>query len=286
MATATVYDDGRSNVFAYNSPALVSGRYAIDVIQIDENGNESPGNVDISQAVLSVPVAPTALAYSSGGYAATIISFTLSQTGTVTLNLYDSGATGNLDMNSPTLVTKTGAPGNYTYTIPAIAAGFTGWRQVVLRTLESGVEDGNLNILQIEYSAGVRVAPRPPPPQVNGARISTSGRTLTVPVLIITRDVKSLGTAATVKLFLFVPGASPNYASPDGSAVVTYPTSGTPDIFLNVSATAGSDGVYYFVCRTQTAGGVQSDNVDVHGEVILSTAAFIDPAIYALGASV
>ncbi len=189
-------------------------------------------------------------------------------------------------MNSPTLVTKMGAPGNFTYNLAALGAGYTGWRQIVLRTLVAGVEEGNLTILQIEYSAGVYVAPRPPPPQVPANGFTTSGRTISVPVYISQRGPKTLGIAATVKIFLYAPGGAPNYAAPSGSAAVVYPTDGNPVIFVTVTATAGADGVYFYVIRTQTAAGVQSDNTDEHGEVVLSTALPVDSALSVNGANV
>jgi len=278
----TVFDDGHSNEFVFTSARQTADTYRVVTHQIDELANESTGlfGGGATQVTVAVPEPPTLLAYTSGGdqSPATTIQWTASTTSGATYNIYDSEATGILDLGTITLTEGAGT-GTITKLLNNITASFTGTRFIVVRSLDGGIEEGNSVILQIEYAAGVRIEPRPPRPRALEP-ITTVGRKITVPVVVRVDPTK--GTPATLELFLFAPDASPSYGSAD--ATVTLGTATGAIIVTNsagarlvVEFTVASDLIRKWAIRTVTAGGTQSDNTDTYGPVELTTTVPSDP---------
>lgn len=281
-AEITLYDDGKSNEFLTFSSRLAAGTYRVVSHQRDENANESTGLFagGATQVIVTPPAAPSALAYSSGGYAATIISWT-GIGGTDTYNIYDSEDDDFLDMLA-TPATHAAGSGTLTQTLAAVASNYTGKRYVVVRSVTTGsVEEGNLEILTIEYVSGVVVAARPNAPQV-GTNVTTSGRTLTIPIKIPTAD--KLADAHVVQLFLFDPDGSIDYDSPDAAVGVELDSNGDPVEYSNVSvtqvgatalsiaATAASNVRRKFACRTATKIG---DALVIEGDASSQLASWV-----------
>lgn len=275
-AEGTINDDGVSSNFFFRSARIAAGTYYVVPHQVNENGVESSGIAGGGTTVtVHAPPEPAGVpVYTSGNYSNTLISFAASSTTGATYNIYDSGDTGILDINTAA-ATHIAGTGTLTQTLAAISGTFTGIRYVVIRAVYGGVEEGSYRILEIEYASGTVVLPRPNTPMFN-ERCTVSGRTITVPVALDTVNAKA--TAATFKLFLVASGGSFNYASPDGSAAVSTAKAGS--VHSSVSATVLADGYYDYMVRTQTAGGVQDDNTQRYGPVYLAAAAPLDPASF------
>jgi len=275
-AEGSVSDDGHSSTFVYRSNALAAGAYRVVAHQKDDAGNEST-NTDgggATATVVGVPLAPGTPVYSSGGAAATVIAFTASATTNATYNYYDSGIAGVIDFNAVT-GTHIAGTGTLTQTLPAISGTFTGYRYVVVRAVSTlGVEEGNSQMLAIEYDNGVVIALRPPNPGV-GQAITIVGRTITVPCFISTSD--QLIAASSLAIWLVANGTPIDYTLAPTATVSVSSAVGTV-INTSISATAGSDGNYQFAIRSRSASGTQSTNVDQYGPFRLTTAAPSGPA--------
>jgi len=285
----TVYDDGYSNDFPYVSAALAAGTWHVVVHSVDENENETTGIAGGGDQVVivTVPDEPTALAYSSGDAAATVISWTSPDAG-YTYNIYESGETGILDLITAS-TTHAGGSGTLTKTLAAITATWTGVRQVLVRSVVGGVEDGNGEVIEIEYVNGVVVSARPPAPAL-AENITLSGRTITIPATVNVIDAG--GTPDVVLLYLFDPTGSPNYNQPVDavelekvsgalvkvSGIVSTQSGGTA---LSVSATHTGDARRKFAARCATAVGAfteiegdassQLSNITVTGADLTNT---------------
>lgn len=164
-----------------------------------------------------------------------------------------------------------------TDTLDAIASNFTGIRYIVVRAVYGGVEEGNNNVLQIEYDNGVVVLPRPNAPYISGD-ITVDGLDLTVPYAL--QAVDSPGVPYEIQIFIQTanPAVTPfNYASPDATAVL--PTQLGNSYNSTITVTAGIAGAYYVALKTATAGGTLSSNVDYIGPIQLETTAPPDPVL-------
>lgn len=275
-AEGAVSDDGHSSKFVFRSSALAAGTYRVVAHQKDDAGNEST-NTDAGGAtatVVGVPNPPGTPAYSSGGAAATDITFAASSTTNATYNIYDSGIAGVIDFNAVT-GTHIAGTGTLTQTLPAISGTFTGYRYVIVRAVSTlGVEEGNSVILTIEYDTGVVVPSRPNAPGI-GQAITISGRTITVPCFISTSD--QLIAASDFAIWLVANGTAINYAAAPTATQAVSSAVGTL-INTSISATAGSDGDYQFAIRSRSAAGTQSTNTDQYGPFRLTTTAPNGPA--------
>lgn len=274
-AEAYLLDDGHANIFDWRGASLAAGTYKATVHQRDENANESTGTTTTAVVLSTPPGAPGQPAYSSGGAAATIISFTASSTAGATYNIYDSLATGTLDVNT-IAATRIAGTGTLTQTLAAIGLGYTGLRYVLVRALNGGVEEGSLKILTLEYAAGVIVLPRPPRP---GPRmgVTVSGRTLTVQVSV--DHAEQAGTPATIELFVVAAGAAFNYSGAQASVAIGATTNGMS--VTSISYLHGSNADVDFAVRTVTSGATQSNNTERYGPVRLTTAVPLDPTFAA-----
>jgi len=273
-AEGTVYDDGRSNGFVHRSGALAAGTYHVVPHQVDENGNESTGTSSQTTTIYAPPEPAGVPAYADGDATDTEIEFAASATAGATYNIYDSGSTGLLDVET-VAATHIAGTGTLTQTLADIGATFTGTRYVLVRAVSTaGVEEGSLNILELTYDNGARVALRPPAPGAS-ANITTTGLELTVPYTIDTAEQK---TAAThIRLFVYEVGDSASYGTPDASAAVG--TAVGKIINGSIAFEVATEGVYYFELRTYSSTTeLESDNTQVYGPVYLTEDAPDDPA--------
>jgi len=255
-----IYDDGRATLFHWRSPVLAAGTWTLAVYQRSETAGLG-SSASRSVVIVAPPVAPGAPALTVPVPAPPTIQFAAS--GTSTYNVYDSAATGLLDTDVVSATIPAGT-GTIVYELPAISPTFTGIRYLLIRAVAGGVEEGNLQVLEIEYAAGAVVTPRPPVPGISAA-VQTVTRTLTVSVSINTAGQRA--AAATVELFVFALGGAPNYAVPTGTAAVP---AGIGDVInVNIVGIAPADGWFMFAVRTKTAGGVQSGNTEQYGPVRL-----------------
>lgn len=169
--------------------------------------------------------------------------------------------------------------------LPALGSStFVGARFVVVRAVKSSVEEGNLNILQIEYgfsmvADGIVIPPRPPAPQASSV-ISTSGRTLTVRVTIDTRS--SAGVADTLQITLLKPGVG-GFTPIVATVALTQPEGNAPLIFASISVTGLDDDIFFYSLLTLTADGVPSATIDGPGPVVLTTSGPADPLLDVIG---
>ena len=274
-AEATLGDNGTQNTFFYRSAKQGSaGTYYLVAHQVDDAGVEGTGTQSGGATITLVipPEPPGTPVYTSGDYSNTVISFAASSTSGATYKYYDSGDTGILGLQAET-GTHVSGTGTLTQTLPAISSGFTGIRYVVVRAVDAGVTEGSAKVLEIEYSSGTVIPPRPPVPYVQGPP-TTSGRQITVPFVLNT--LESNGTAATIELYVVLEGASINYASAQASASLGSGTAGF--ITGSLSYTVGADGTYIYALRTVTSGSTQSANTDTYGPVVLNTSVPSDPA--------
>lgn len=264
-------DDGWNNERTYRSPILAAGTYHIVVHQQDDGGNESAGLAGGGDTVtlLTPPEPPTSLAYSSGGAAATVIQWTASTTGGATYAIYDSGEDTVINMSAAT-ATHIAGTGTLTQTLPAVSAGWTGTRRVIVRAVNGGVTEGNSNMLQMEYSNGFVIPARPAAPHAEST-ITVAGRKVTIPVNISVVD-ESKATPAYVYLFMRAPGGSFDYDSPDdivalAAAVGQAITQNAAGAALTVDYTHGSDALMEYAVRSATAiGTVYAINGDTGGQ--------------------
>lgn len=267
---AVLVDDGRNNARTYRSTQLASGTWRIVAHQRDDNGNESTGLASggDSVALVAPPDPPTALAYASGGAAATIIQWTASATGGATYNIYDSGAADVINLDTAT-ATHIAGVGTLQQTLPAISTSYTGTRRVIVRAVDGGIVEGNAETLYIEYVNGQVVPARPPKPKAE-SYITLSGRTLTVPAAV--NLLQSSGTPVWLHLFLRAPGAAFDYDNPDtvvalGTAVGQAIVTDLAGVALEASYTHGSDALLEYALRTATAiAGVVEVNGDANNQ--------------------
>lgn len=256
---ATIIDNKRDNVFTYRSPIVAAGTWYIVAHQVNENGTESTGTTNVSILTKLVPDSVTNLQYTGGGYAAAIVSWTASTTALSTYNIFDSGDTGFLDIDSATS-THIAGTGTLTQTLPAISGSFLGKRYVVVRSVLAGVDDGTVKILTIDYSSGSATG-EPPPPLLQAGRVSIVGRTLSVSCSV--DSTRSLTVPVNLQMFLYPAGTSPNYAIPTTTLALGNKIGAS--WFKTISATAVSDGDFEAVIRTIAASGAQSLNTNEIG---------------------
>jgi hypothetical protein len=266
-ANDTIYDDGASNAHYYFSDVLSPADYYVVVHQIDDAGNESTGLAGGGTVVTTYgpPAHVTSLAYLTGDDSATSITF-VSGSGATGYRIYDSHASGVMDMSSPTFTTGTAG----TTVLSGITSGYSGYRYVIVRATVGGVDDGNSDRLRIEYSGGLVVLPRPPAPGM-ATNPQVSGRTMRVTCSMSLAEYDALPTY--VELFAWeMQSGSFNSGSPLSTGTIATGTMrvGT-EIVITVSGTVASDGEYFYLVRSLSSGGIYSPNSNSAGPVRLTT---------------
>lgn len=303
-ADARVKDDGFSNNFVFKSQTLTAGTKYVVVHSVGDDGLESTsiegGGTPVT--IYAIPDLATNLHYISGDGTNTLIGWTAPVSDTsVTYNYYDSGDTGIISLVTPTGTHAAGA--TPTQTLADIGT-YTGARYVVVRSVKSGVEDPTLNMLTLNYAAGV-IIPLVAPPAAGGQPITTSGRTITIPVGIYLDP--NFAYPQNLELYVYKVGSSPDYNNPTATKAIPANPQNAPAINTTISGTVAANGVYYYqfgVRGSQTPLLNQSDDpvlnesgdpvyIDfgsmnrdgmIYGPVLLTDTAFGNPTFTAEGA--
>lgn len=271
-------DDGYSNTLSHRSARLTPGAYQVATRLVDEGGNKGAASTPIAVTVPGPPEPPGQPAYVSGGSTGTVIGWSPSSTAGATYNIYDSGAVnpamdtlGWLDLDAPTASTA-----NTQFTLPDCGGGYTGIRRVLVRALNGTWEEGNSQILDLEYADGVRVPPRPNSPFSTVPPV-VSGRTLTVRYVYHRAGEKA--APAQFALYLIQPNSPSEIGLPtlvnapaDGSMGDNSSVAGV--ITGTISITSDSNRICKYCLRAISAEGAydrSSDILDtvIYGPVIL-----------------
>lgn len=262
-AVITTVDFNRADTCQYTETTdLTVTTYYYRLQPVSDSGDAGDATDTFAATVNGPPAAPTALAYSSGDAAATIISFTPTP-GCSTRAYLQQPAAGFIDLAN---IAATTAIGVGTITLPAIVGD--GTARVIVRAVSGGVEDKNVNTLDLEYDAGLYVNPRPNKPQIDRLSIAvTSGRTLAIRGLYSKQNQHGLAT----QLQLFYRSATAYGSTYDFTTPIA--TQALADAGFNSMWTAtlnytfSSNGLYYVTVKAATATGVQS--TDYADEVLV-----------------
>lgn len=212
------------------------------------------------------PEPPTNLAYVSGDASATDISWTASVTSGVTYNVYVGQPGLPVDLTTPAATGVTGT----TTTLPALT-GYPGIATVIVRTVKSGGEEKNSEILFLEYDgSGNYVPPRPNTPAIDAASAAVTGGT-TLDITGVYDPTNQAGVATKLQLFKRTPTGSYDFTTVDAEAALTaspfHITAKTADLSFSFS----SAGFYYVTLKAATADDVQS--TDPSDEVLVYVSA-------------
>lgn len=205
------------NTVRWAEPAdLADGTYYYRAQPYSDTGDAGDETASVSKTVAAAPAPVTNLAYQSGNAAACVLSFTPSGASQrLYLNPAIGGALNIFDPNPAGTVFGAG-----TVTLPAIT-GYPGKVLAVVRGVSAaGIEEKNLNILELEFdAAGNFVAARPNTPGVLREALQvSSGRTASLRVVYDPRHEKA--TATHVRMFRRAPGGAYNFASHDAEVVL------------------------------------------------------------------
>lgn len=300
LPAAEVLDDGSSNFFIYVSPTLNATSCYVVVHAVGDDGSEST-SIEAGGELVALAPSPdpvTNLRYLSGDGAATDIGWDAPASDPlVTYNYYDSLQSEKISLSEPTGTHAAGVVN--TKTLASVGA-FTGERYIVVRSVSGGVEEASLNLLTIEYDAGVVLGRRPMAASA-GWHFETDGLTLIVPVVVEINTQYEYPDS--VELYVYAAGAAIGAATATApmpanqanlaAVIVESPLrNGSGDLLLNENgdqlyagglvATVGAEGVYYFQVGT-TANGVVLLTGDVYGPVILTDVPLADPVFEFLG---
>ncbi|HYF49519.1 MAG TPA: hypothetical protein VEJ63_08940 [Planctomycetota bacterium] len=255
-AEMTVLDDGRSNRFRAVTPVLPAGAYNVAVVSVSDTGVRRSTISTQSVTVAAPPTAPANLAYDSGSAAATVIRFDASATPGATHCIYDSAINAPINMQSPAGTHAAGS-GTLFQALSAIA-GYPGIRRVIVRAVNSGVEEQNLNVLQIEYDAsGNVIGARPNVPRIRGVSVS-AGRLITVKAVYFA--AQQAAAPQTAQLFIAADGSPINYASPVDTQAWSEDVGGIRVVTL--TTTAPSDGFFTVAVLAVSAASVQNNGTE------------------------
>lgn len=230
---------------------LTGGTYYYRIQPINAEGDVGDDSTSATKTIYTIPEAPTALAYASGGAAACVITWTKSTTAGCTYNVYvEQPGTGYMDLSTPTATTLADAE-----TATIAISPTTGTARVVVRAEKSGVEEKNLNVLTLQFSSGTYVTPTPNTPTMYESQTSVDvGNVLRTVVNYPTTD--EWGVATKINLYKRAQGGSYNYASPLATGLLQSAREGIKQ--ATVVGSLGADGVYYVAARAQTAAGAES----------------------------
>jgi len=246
---ATVEFTGGATGYWREPDNLDGGTYYYRLQATSDTGDVGDYGDDIFIIVPATPEPPTDLAYSSGGAADTVLSFTASPTAGASYNLYMRAIGDDIfDVQTPV---ATAVAGSTTISAPSIS-GYPGTVTFLLRAELAGIEEKNGYELDIEYdAAGVYVEPRPNASTINTVDV-VDGTSVNVSLLYDSTGEK--GTATVGQLFTRTPTGSYNFASPADSDTLT----GTGIKSASLSATL-ANGWHYITTKAATATGLQSE---------------------------
>ncbi|MCW8133748.1 MAG: hypothetical protein KIS92_25605, partial [Planctomycetota bacterium] len=254
---ATFDDDGRSNRFAYTSPAAEPGSYSAAVLPVSDTGVPAESAEAAAFELPALPAPPADLAYSGGDADATELSWTASATPGASYRVYDSALNGAVNLAVPAATHAAGS-GTLSLTLPALGGGpGPGVRRVLVRAVADGAEERNAEALRIEYDAdGARVAPRPNVPRIRSIEVS-GGRTVTVKALAF--EDRAAAPSASALLYMAPVDEAIDYGTPAGTEEFGEEVGGVRE--AEVAATAPGDGWFRVAVRAAAAGGATDAGV-------------------------
>jgi hypothetical protein len=230
---------------------LAAGTWYYRVRAVSDTGK--PGALtELPFTIQDVPDAPSDLAYKSGNAAATVLQFTPSPTAGATYRAYLQQIGAELiDLEN---VAATAPAGSNRITLPAIT-GYPGIARAVVRAVKAGLEERNLDTVELEYdAAGAFVPARPNAPDLSEATEAVTGG-LTLDIVATYDPAREKGVATHVHLYKRAPGGSYG-GTPDAQADLTQAANGLKEAALEL--TFGADGWYYVQARAATAQNVES----------------------------
>ena len=142
---------------------------------VNDDGDAGTQSATQSIVITRKPNTVTGLAYVSGNYNDCIINFTYD----IGYNVYvqDVGDE-RIDFDLPVVVTEN----SYGFQLPVLS--YPGTVRVVVRSNDLGVEELNLNVLELEFDdAGQYVPPRPNPCVIDMARSTIADTTINLTIL-------------------------------------------------------------------------------------------------------
>jgi hypothetical protein len=271
----TVPFDGYPGAVWTETSALTAGTYYYKIAFVSDTGETGTASAVQTVIVPGAPVAPTNLAYVSGNESATVVSWTASTTPGATYRLYlQQPGDAFMDLLTPAV-----ASASSPQTLPAIAG--TGTAYVIVRAVNGGVEEKNVNLLGIEYSAaGARIPPRP-----NDCTLADVGVTVgdLVAATIVYANAGEAGTATVGQLFARIPSGTYDFTTPTATGTLAAGvSSGLKKIALTATL---AEGWWYLTGKVATAAGTQSTNQAPEQLVYVSNSAPAAPVITRIGAT-
>lgn len=243
--------------------SLTTGTYYYALQPVSDTGTTGTQSASLEINVVTPPIAPSNLAYSSGDAPNTVVTFTVNDPGpNITHRAYIKGiGEAPVDLNTPA------ATGTSPLTLPAIT-GYPGTITVLVRAYDTitQIEEQNSASIDIEYDEfGAKVAARPNQVQFSATRVN-SGTRLQVDC---TYDPSGeAGTAESVQLFIREP-EQPEYDYQNPVAETFFTPDGEPQD-LTLTYTHGGTGWLYFVIKASTDVGVLSLNPSDENMIYLS----------------
>lgn len=240
--------------------ALDAGTYYYSLRAISDTKDTGDASTPQEITVIAEPEPPTDIAYVSGNYSNTAISWTASTTPGATYNVYlrDADET-DLDTLTPIQTLVAGSTGT---TLPTLA--FPGTVTVLVRCELGGLEEKNLDKLDITYdSAGDKVDPEPNIASIRDVRVA-SGTSVTIEA-----DYDSTSEAAVateIEFFSRTASGSYNLSSPDA----TQGLSNTLPVKFASATISLANGNHYVSVRAKTAAGAVSESLSDEQFVFVS----------------
>jgi len=261
----TMADPGLANKLSLQLGPLSVGPHELQVLAISDTAKDGSLSAADSFTVPGRPEAPgvIALQTSAGDWTNTKIQFPVSATPGVTYRYYDSDLDGPTNLGTPVSpAAESELAGIHYATLPTLPAAAAGKRRIIVMAVNSGVEDGAMRRIVVEYdAAGAIVLPRPNVPGF-GIKSVTNGKTFNVEYNYDTLEEK--GVATHVQLFLVADGSAVNWSSPDVEQALGAADGRGFKRGLLSAATAGN-GLYRYAVRARTSTGVQSPVPDLAG---------------------
>ena len=215
---------------------------------VSDTGVTGSDTSPVAKTIPAPPVSPSDLAYSSGTYAACVLSFTESTTPSATHNCYIQQPSDSVMPTEPDAGAVFAAD---QVTLPVME--YPGTAQVLVRAVKAGVEEANGTRLSVEFDgSGNYVAPRPNSPAVRYYS-AASGLAVTVKGAYPTAGEK--GTATKLNLRYKVPGGS--YGSIVATAALSVASNGLK--VADLAYTLPGAGYYWLKVTAATAADLESE---------------------------
>jgi len=276
------------NVVRWSEPIeLAAGTYYYRTQPVSDTNKAGTASASQTVIVLGAPAAPTNLAYSSGGVDDLVLSFNRSATAGAAYRLYYTTVQpdGIITLNYIRDTAIAGTPGAAATISLSEDLEEGGTLGFILRAVNGGVEEKNLNMLLIEFDgAGARVPPRPNTPGINPRGITwANGLDATIPV---TYDpTKEKGTATEIQIFTRTEGGAYDFDTPAATTALSAASDGSTLKRANVPYTFPLSGYFYIKALAATADGTLSVAADAAEIQILASDATLPAQAFTVGLS-